>query len=57
MPELTDDDEMKRIIKEALREWLDEKFMAFGKWSMASFAAMALAALVYFILWVNGWHK
>jgi hypothetical protein len=52
-----DDDQQKRIIKEALKEWLDEKFAAFGKWSFFSLAAAGLAALVFFILWVNGWHK
>jgi hypothetical protein len=48
---------MKRALKEALKEWMDEKFIAFGKWSAAAVAAMAVAALTYFILWVNGWAK
>lgn len=48
---------MKRVFKDALKEWLDEKFSQFGKWSMGAFAAMALAALAYFILWANGWSK
>lgn len=47
----------KRVIKEALKEWLDEKFSQFGKWSMAAVAAAGMVALVYFILWANGWHK
>jgi hypothetical protein len=49
------DDTMKAAVKEALKEWLDEKFVAFGKWSLASLAALGLAALVYFILTANGW--
>lgn len=43
----------KETIKEALKEWLDEKFLAFGKWSAAAIAASALAAIVYFIFWVE----
>lgn len=50
-----DKDEMKKITKEALKEWLDEKFLAFGKWSFFTLAAAALVALLYFILRTNGW--
>lgn len=42
-------EEQKAIVKEALKEWLDEKFLAFGKWSLAAIGAAALAALAYFI--------
>lgn len=47
---------MKAAVKEALKEWLDAKFTTFGKWSLTSLAALALAALVYFILRANGWQ-
>lgn len=50
-------DEMKQAVKEALKEWLNDKFTTFGKWSMTSLAAIALAALVYFILRMNGWQQ
>jgi hypothetical protein len=53
----SDQEGMKEALKESLKEWLDEKFMQFGKWSVASLAAAALAALVYFILSVHGWEK
>ena len=33
----------KAAIKEAAREWLDEQFRAFGKWT-----AMGLAAAVFY---------
>lgn len=49
--------EEKELVKQALKEWLDEKFTIFGKWSAAAIGAAALAALVYFILASNGWHK
>lgn len=49
-------DEQKRLVKEAIKEWLDEQFARFGKWSLAALASLALAALVYFILSVSGWR-
>lgn len=51
------EEEMKKAMKEALKEWLDEKYMSLGKWSMSAFAAAVLGALIYFILWSNGWKK
>ncbi len=45
----------KEAVREALKEWLDEKFTTLGKFSLTSIAAMALAGLVYFILAWNGW--
>lgn len=50
-------DEFKKVAKEALKEWLDEKFVELGKWSLGGFIAASVAALVYFILWANGWKK
>ena len=54
---MTPEEDQKRIVKEALKEWLDEKFVEFGKWTLGGFAAMTLAALVYFVLKMNGWHR
>lgn len=51
------EEELKKIYQEALQEWLDKKFAEFGKWSFYSLVAAGLAALTYFILWMNGWHK
>jgi hypothetical protein len=51
------DQETKDALKEALKEWLDEKFAQFGKWSFTAICAAALGALAYFILWTNGWHR
>lgn len=47
----------KEVVKEALKEWLDEKFVQFGKWTAASLAALLLAAFIYFILVTNGWKQ
>jgi hypothetical protein len=49
-------DDTKEAMKEALKEWLDEKFAHFGKWAFASMAAAALGALIYFMLTMNGWR-
>lgn len=49
---------IKTAFKEASKEWLDEKFAEFGKWSAAGIAAGSLVALGYVILTMNGWtHK
>lgn len=51
------DEDIKAALKEALKEWLDEKFTSFGKWSFGTLAVLLLGAFVYFILWSQGWHK
>ena len=56
MPEMTPA-EIKAAMKEGLKEWLDDKFSDFGKWSFLGIAAAGLALLAYFILLSNGWHK
>ena len=49
--------ESKEAVKEALHEWLDEKFALFGKWSLNGILAAVLVAVAYFVLAANGWHK
>lgn len=46
----------KEVVKQALKEWLDEKYAAAGRCTVSWVTAWALAALVYFILWHNGWR-
>lgn len=55
--DLERDEAMKTAVKEAIKEWLDEKFAMLGKWTLGSLAALGLAALVYLILWANGWRQ
>lgn len=50
-------EDTKAAMKEALKEWMDEKFAVFGRWSFYSLSAMALTALVYFMLRMNGWKQ
>lgn len=51
-----DRDQQKEIVKEAIREWLDEKYAAFGKWTFHGLLAASLCALVYFLT-SHGWIK
>ena len=51
-----DEELMKKAAKEAIREFLDEKFTVFGRWSFYSLLALGLVAMVYFILLSQGWH-
>lgn len=56
-PELSKD-ELKALFKEALKEWMDDKFRDFGKWSAASISVAILGAFMYFVFWVEGFkHK
>jgi len=52
-----DQDDVKAALKEGLREWLDEKFAAFGKWSLMGLGAAALAGAFYLAMTAAGWHK
>jgi hypothetical protein len=46
----------KDDVKEAIQEWLDEKFATVGRWSFYGILAFMLAGLTYTIFWVNGWR-
>lgn len=48
-------DDHKAVIKEAITEWLNEKYTAFGKWSLMGIMAATLALLAYFLLIKGGW--
>lgn len=48
-------DDMKAAFKEAMKEWLDDKFATFGKWSIAGILSMILVALTYLALQLAGW--
>ena len=49
--------ELKLVVKLAIKEWLDEQAAIVGKWSLRFLISAALAALAYFILTSQGWHK
>jgi hypothetical protein len=50
-------DEMKAVVKEAITEWLDHRFLLVGKWTINGVLAAGLAGLVYFILIHSGWKQ
>ncbi len=43
-------EELKEINKQAIKEWMDEKFAALGMWSAKVIVIAALAALVTFMV-------
>lgn len=45
--EMARHEEIKDALKEAIREWLDEKLAEVGKWTMRGVFSMAFALLVY----------
>lgn len=47
----------KEVVKEALQEWLDKQFAAFGKWTLAGLVSAALAGAVYLWFAAHGWAK
>ena len=49
--------EFKALVKEAIKEWLDDQTNKVGKWSLRIIVGLVLAALVYFVLTQHGWHK
>ncbi len=49
--------ELKLIVKEAIKEWLDEQAAIVGRWSIRFILLATLGALAYFILTSHGWHK
>ena len=49
--------EMKAAVKEALKEWMDEKFKQVGMFTVNGILVAGLGALVYFILTYSGWHQ
>ena len=51
------DEAIKRALKEGIKEWLDEQFATFGKWTLMGLASAGMAMLGYMILTTGGWHK
>ena len=47
--------EAKEAVKEAITEWMNEKFLTFGKWSMMGIFSMAFAVIVYVFMFTTGW--
>lgn len=50
-------EEQKEILKEAIKEWMDEKYASFGKSVFWFFVASAFAALVYVSIRGGQWPQ
>lgn len=53
-------DTIKDVFREAIAEWMEDKFKEFGKWSLKGIAVAAFGTLVYFVMVHSGWtppHK
>jgi hypothetical protein len=57
MPNSLDPETQKRLMKEAMKEWLDEQFAAFGRWAFLGLMALAFTGVVYLALVGQGWKK
>jgi len=51
-----DKEAYKEVVKEAFKEWLDEKAAAFGKWTIKWIATAAFGCVVFFLV-THGWLK
>ena len=50
-----DPDDLKKAVKEALKDWLNEKASDFGWWSVKYLGALVLSGLVYAYFTSHGW--
>lgn len=50
-----EDQHQKELMKEAIREWLDSRYAAVGKWTVKGILSFAVAGLMYFWAQVHGW--
>jgi len=53
----SDKDLFKEAVREAVREWLDDQFKAFGKWTAVGISAAVFAALVKFLVIADIWPR
>ena len=47
----------KDLMKEAIKEWMDEAFAQFGKWTAASLLVAAFVGCVYLAMAGKGWFR
>ena len=48
MPLVDDNEEKKKIIKEAIEEWLNAQFAVFGRWSFYGLLSLVISGAAYF---------
>lgn len=49
--------ELRLVVKSAIKEWLDEQTLKFGRWTIRWLAMAGLGLFLYFILTAQGWQK
>lgn len=57
IPNSIEVDVLKEAYKEAMKEWLDEQFTRFGRFTFYGLLSAGLAAMIYLILISQGWHR
>jgi hypothetical protein len=53
MSENLSKEDVKRVLKEVHKEWLDDHFAAFGRWTFLAIAGMAFVAFIQFLVWLR----
>jgi hypothetical protein len=48
---------VNRALQQALTEWMNDKFSAFGKWTLTGLLVAGLSAVVWLIFKSNGFLK
>ncbi len=51
------DEKMKRLVKEAISDWLDSKLLKFAWWSFTGLLSIAVAGLAYLGVFLSGSGK
>lgn len=46
-------DDVKEALKQAHKEWLDDHFAAFGRWTFMAFAGLLFAAFIQVLVWLR----
>ena len=54
---ILDTEAIQNALRDELRQWLNDQFAAFGKWSLKGLIAFLLAGLVYLWFSSHGWQK
>ena len=57
MPDQLTKEEVKQAIKDGIKDWMNERFAEFGKWSLGGICAAGLGILGWLLIISNGWHK
>ena len=57
MPHVDSEEERKKIVKEAIDEWLNHQFAAFGRWTFYGILSAVVAAVAYFAFMNHGFAK